>query len=68
MVRLEDMVHTMHLELQHIRRKEEIMRDVNEKINARVAWFSIGAMLVCVGSAALQLWSLRKFFVRKKVL
>ena len=61
-------MHTIHLELQHIRRKEEQMRDVNERTNSRVAWFSIGALFVCVGMAAVQLWNLRRFFIRKKIL
>lgn len=29
LLRLEDAVHSIHLELQHIRRKEEQMRDIN---------------------------------------
>jgi p24 family protein delta-1 len=68
MLRLEDYLHHIHVELQHIRRKEEKMRDINELTNARVAWFSIGALLTCVGMAALQLWNLRRFFIRKKLL
>lgn len=43
MMRLEQVVQTIHLELQNIRRKEERMRDVN------------GA-LACCGHAALHGW------------
>lgn len=100
LLRLEEAVHTIHLELQHIRRKEEEMRDVNgacrhmpatstvkvyiplharlqstvplvrnaEATNTRVALFSVGALITCIGMAGLQLWSLRKFFIRKKLL
>jgi hypothetical protein len=39
-----------------------------EITNSRVAWCSIGALMVCVGMAVVQIWSLRKFFVRKKIL
>ncbi|PRW21135.1 Transmembrane Tmp21 [Chlorella sorokiniana] len=68
MRRLESVVHTIHLELQNIRRKEERMRDVNEATNSRVAWFNIlAAALVCT-FCGWQLWYLNKFFKRKKVL
>ncbi|PSC71761.1 transmembrane emp24 domain-containing p24delta4-like [Micractinium conductrix] len=66
--RLESVVHTMHLELQNIRRKEERMRDINEATNNRVAWFNVLAALVCCGFCGWQLWYLNKFFKRKKVL
>lgn len=39
-----------------------------ELTNARIAWFSIGALLTCVGMAGVQLWNLRRFFIRKKIL
>jgi hypothetical protein len=130
LMRLEESVHTIHLELQHIRRKEEEMRDVNgeprrrrrgpgcwpahvlclcvlrpggagcarwgkemchgrrvrghcrvltcwysscparcaEATNARVAYFSIGALVTCLAMAALQLWNMKRFFLRKKLL
>lgn len=68
LLRLEDAVHSIHLELQHIRRKEEQMRDVNELTNARVAWCSITALIICVATAVLQVYNLRKFLIRKKVL
>lgn len=68
LLRLEDAVHSIHLELQHIRRKEEQMRDVNEMTNARVAWGSVTALIICVATAVLQVYNLRKFLIRKKVL
>ena len=68
LLRLEDAVHSIHLELQHIRRKEEQMRDVNEMTNTRVAWGSVTALIICVATAVLQVYNLRKFLIRKKVL
>ncbi|EFN52619.1 hypothetical protein CHLNCDRAFT_138690 [Chlorella variabilis] len=68
MRRLEQVVQTIHLELQNIRRKEERMRDINEATNNRVAWFNILAALICIGLAVWQLWYLNKFLKRKKVL
>jgi hypothetical protein len=66
--KLLETAHTMHFELQHVRRKEEEMRDVNERTNSLVAFLSVGALVVCTGLAVFQVWSLRKFFKRKKVL
>lgn len=39
-----------------------------EATNERVAWFSISSLLVCAGLGAWQLWHLRQFFKRKKIL
>jgi hypothetical protein len=39
-----------------------------EETNTRVAVFSIVALAVCVASAGAQLWYLKKFFQRKKLL
>lgn len=41
---------------------------VAELTNARVAWFSIGALATSIFMAGLQIWNLRKFFIRKKIL
>lgn len=68
LLKLEQTVHDVHLELQYIRRKEEQMRDINELINTRVAWFSITALLICAGMAGWQLYYLQRFLKRKKVI
>jgi hypothetical protein len=68
LTKLLETAHTMHFELQHVRRKEEELRNVNERTNSLVAYLSIGALLLCVGLAMFQVWSLRRFFKRKKVL
>jgi hypothetical protein len=39
-----------------------------EVTNTRVAWYSIASLTVCVLSGAWQLWYLRRFFQRKKLL
>lgn len=67
-LKLERTVKDIHLELQYIRRTEEQMRHVNEATNARVAWFSISLLIVCVGLSVWQLYLLRRFFQRKKLL
>ena len=37
-----------------------------EATNARVAWFSVGSLLICVVLAAWQLYYLKQFFTKKK--
>jgi len=39
-----------------------------EITNTRVAFYSLGSLLVCITSGVWQLWYLRKFFQRKKLL
>lgn len=68
MRKLEQVVHSIHIELQNIRRKEEMMRNVNEATNTRVAMFNVAAALTCIVFCVWQLWYLNKFFKRKKVL
>ena len=48
--------------------REAEMRDLNELTNSRVAWFGIMSLLVCLGVAGWQLWHLKTFFERKKLL
>eukprot|EP00803_Ostreobium_quekettii_P009053 evm.model.scf_1646.4 EVM.evm.TU.scf_1646.4 scf_1646:32298-36220(-) len=52
----------------HMRQGEEEMRNLNEATNARVAYFSVGLVIVCIALAAWQLWYLKNFFTRKKIL
>jgi p24 family protein delta-1 len=66
--RLEETVREIHEEMIQLRRREEEMRDLNEATNTRVASFSILSLLVCVAVGAWQLFYLRSFFIRKKVL
>lgn len=55
--RLEAMVKEIHQEMVTLRGREEEMRNINEATNARVAWFSIGSLVVCISLAGWQLWS-----------
>ncbi|KAJ0757002.1 putative transmembrane emp24 domain-containing protein [Helianthus annuus] len=48
--------------------REAEMRQVSEKTNARVAWFSIMSLGVCIGASVLQVWYLKRFFHKKKLI
>lgn len=66
--KLDEAVKSIREEMTFFRKRESEMRDLNEVTNSRVAWLSIVSLLVCVGLAALQLWHLKSFFERKKLL
>lgn len=67
-LRLEALIKQIHEEMMTLRTLEEKMRDLNESTNARVARFSIGSLVICVGLAVWQMLYLRRFFRKKKVL
>jgi len=66
--KLEEAVGSIHNEMLYLREREAEMRDLNELTNSRVAWFGIMSLLVCLGVAGWQLWHLKTFFERKKLL
>lgn len=66
--KLEETVKDILQEMMYLRTREEEMRNVNEATNARVAWFTLGSLFVCITLAVWQLWYLKKFFQRKKLL
>ncbi|XP_038990405.1 transmembrane emp24 domain-containing protein p24delta3-like [Phoenix dactylifera] len=57
----------IHENLLYLKAREAEMRVVSERTNARVAWFSI-CPCVCIGVSGLQLWHLKRFFQKKKLI
>ncbi|KAI3685186.1 hypothetical protein L6452_34423 [Arctium lappa] len=66
--KLEGAVEAIHENLIYLKNKEAEMREVSEKTNGRVAWFSIMSLGVCIGVAVLQVWYLKRFFHKKKLI
>ena len=66
--RMEELTKEIHEEMLVMKQREMQMRDMNESTNSRVAWFSVTSLLVCVGLSIWQLYYLRSFFERKKLL
>ena len=48
--------------------REEEMQELNRATNSRMAWLSFLSLGVCIAVAGLQLWHLKTFFERKKLL
>jgi hypothetical protein len=48
--------------------REEEMQDLNRMTNSRMAWLGFLSLAICLSVAGLQLWHLKTFFERKKLL
>ena len=68
LMRLEETIKEVYDQMLLMKKREAEMRDLNEATNSRVAWFSVFSLLVCIAVAGWQLWYLKRFFERKKVL
>ncbi|KAA8545531.1 hypothetical protein F0562_020315 [Nyssa sinensis] len=61
-------VEAIHENLLYLRSREAEMRTLSEQTNARVAWFSIMSLGICIAVSGLQLWHLKQFFQKKKLI
>ncbi|XP_075098818.1 transmembrane emp24 domain-containing protein p24delta3-like [Nicotiana tabacum] len=71
LMKLEGRVQAIHEKLlceKEVIFREEKMREVSEKTNAEVAWFSILSLSVCILATAMQVWYLKRFFRKKKLI
>ncbi|KAL9313588.1 hypothetical protein ACSQ67_019040 [Phaseolus vulgaris] len=66
--KLEGAVEAIRDNLIYLKNREEEMREVSETTNARVAWFSILSLGLCICVSGLQLWYLKRFFRKKKLI
>lgn len=66
--KLEGAVSSIREEMMYFRTREAEFRDLNEVANSRVAYLSVLSLFICLGLAALQLWHLKSYFERKKLL
>ncbi|KAK4401944.1 Transmembrane emp24 domain-containing protein p24delta3 [Sesamum angolense] len=66
--KLEGAVEAIHENLLYLKSREAEMRIVSEKTNARVAWFSIMSLGVCILVSIAQIWHLKRYFQKKKLI
>ncbi|KAG0262569.1 vesicle coat component [Mortierella polycephala] len=66
--KLEDMVQDILDDMDHLQRREERMRNTNESTNARVQWFSTLTMCVLVVLGMWQIFYLKRFFRKKRLI
>ncbi|THU48879.1 hypothetical protein C4D60_Mb06t03650 [Musa balbisiana] len=68
LTKLEAAVQAIHENLLYLKSREAEMREVSERTNSRVAWFSIMSLGVCIVVSILQLWHLKSYFQKKKLI
>ncbi|KDP27175.1 hypothetical protein JCGZ_19874 [Jatropha curcas] len=66
--KLHDTVTSIHDEMFYLREREEEMQKLNRSTNYKMAGLSLLSILVCLSVAGLQLWHLKTYFERKKLL
>ncbi|XWS40908.1 hypothetical protein CRYUN_Cryun17cG0036500 [Craigia yunnanensis] len=66
--KLYDTVTSIHKEMFFLREREEEMQQLNRETNSKMATLSFFSLVVCLSVAGLQIWHLKAFFERKKLL
>ncbi|KAK4598612.1 hypothetical protein RGQ29_015889 [Quercus rubra] len=63
-----DTVISIQEEMFYLREREEEMQVLNKTTNNRMAWLSFLSLIVCLSVAGLQVWHLKTFFTKKKLI
>ncbi|KAL2233533.1 transmembrane emp24 domain-containing protein p24delta9 [Sesamum indicum] len=63
-----DTVQSIHDEMFYLREREEEMQQLNTSTNSKMAWLSFISLFVSLSVAGLQLWHLKSFFQKKKLI
>ncbi|KAF5745479.1 transmembrane emp24 domain-containing protein p24delta9-like [Tripterygium wilfordii] len=66
--KLYDTVNSIHEEMFYLREREEEMQDLNRSTNSKMATLSVLSLVICLSVAGLQLWHLKTFFEKKKII
>ncbi|KAL9225959.1 hypothetical protein vseg_001828 [Gypsophila vaccaria] len=66
--KLLDTINSIHEEMFYLRDREEEMQALNRSTNSKMYWLSFLSLLLCLSVAGLQVWHLKTFFERKKLL
>uniref|UniRef100_A0A5B7APX5 GOLD domain-containing protein n=1 Tax=Davidia involucrata TaxID=16924 RepID=A0A5B7APX5_DAVIN len=66
--KMQETVSSIHEEMFYLREREEEMQELNATTNSRMAWLSFLSLFVCLSVAGLQLWHLKTFFEKKKII
>ncbi|XP_057447648.1 transmembrane emp24 domain-containing protein p24delta9-like [Lotus japonicus] len=66
--KLYDTVASIHEEMFYLREREEEMQNLNKATNSKMFTFGFLSIVVCLSVAGMQLWHLKTFFERKKLL
>ncbi|KAH7546425.1 hypothetical protein FEM48_Zijuj01G0199500 [Ziziphus jujuba var. spinosa] len=63
-----DTVTTIHGEMFHLHLKEEEMQELNKSTSTKMTVFTLLSIVICLLVAGMQLWHLKTFFEKKKLI
>ncbi|KAL3501453.1 hypothetical protein ACH5RR_035902 [Cinchona calisaya] len=63
-----DTVQSIHDEMFYLREREEEMQELNRSTHSNMAWFSFLSLIIALSVSGLQLWHLKTFFEKKKLI
>ncbi|KAJ8530612.1 hypothetical protein K7X08_023493 [Anisodus acutangulus] len=66
--KLFDIITSIHDDLFYLREREEEMQELNRATNSKMATFTALSLLICLSVAGLQIWHLKSFFEKKKLI
>ncbi|KAF7809089.1 transmembrane emp24 domain-containing protein p24delta9-like [Senna tora] len=66
--KLYETVNSIHEEMYYLRSREEEMQELNSTTNSRMFWMSLLSLVICLSVAGMQLWHLKSFFEKKKII
>ena len=65
--KLEDMTNQLHSDLIFLYQKASVITNVNEGTSSKIIFFGILTVALLMISTIIQIWSIRKFFIQKKI-
>ncbi|PHT67746.1 Transmembrane emp24 domain-containing protein p24delta9 [Capsicum annuum] len=66
--RMLENVQAIHDEMFFLREREAEMQELNRSTNSKMAWMTGLSILLCLSVAGLQVWHLKTFFEKKKLI
>lgn len=68
LMKVEAAVRLIHGNSIYLKEREAALRDMSEGTNARVAFYSMVSLGVCIVVSVFQVWYLRRFFKKNKLI
>ncbi|XP_028803714.1 transmembrane emp24 domain-containing protein p24delta7 [Neltuma alba] len=68
LLKMQGTVSSIRNEMHYLRSREKEMQELNLSTNDRMLWFSSLSLLICLSVVGLQVWHLKTYFLRKKIL
>lgn len=66
--KLLETVTSVHEEMFYLREREQEMQKLNTATNSSMSWLSLLSLMICLSVTGLQLWHLKSFFEKKKII